>query len=98
MDTHPLWRAFLIKVKPLTPAQMKMIRDAAARRSEATVKKQLGVERWVHDTNWLDSLVLLESKPTINIEGLVGGYTGAGGKTILPHRTLAKIDMRWCLT
>ena len=25
---------------------------------------------------------------------LVGGYTGPGGKTILPHRAVAKIDMR----
>ena len=30
----------------------------------------------------------------MNIEGLVGGYTGPGGKTILPHRAVAKIDMR----
>jgi acetylornithine deacetylase/succinyl-diaminopimelate desuccinylase-like protein len=30
----------------------------------------------------------------VNIEGLVGGYTGAGGKTVLPHRAVAKIDMR----
>jgi acetylornithine deacetylase/succinyl-diaminopimelate desuccinylase-like protein len=30
----------------------------------------------------------------VNIEGLVGGYTGPGGKTILPHRAVAKIDMR----
>ena len=34
------------------------------------------------------------SQPTINIEGLVGGYTGPGGKTVLPHRAVAKIDMR----
>jgi acetylornithine deacetylase/succinyl-diaminopimelate desuccinylase-like protein len=36
----------------------------------------------------------LASKPTINIEGLVAGYTGPGGKTVLPHRAVAKIDMR----
>ena len=30
----------------------------------------------------------------MNIEGLVGGYTGPGGKTMLPHRAVAKIDMR----
>src|ERR1035438_2828999 len=94
-DGHtPAVAGFFDKAKPLTPIQMKMIQDAATRRSEATVKKQLGVEHWVHDTNWLDSLVLLESKPTINIEGLVGGYTGPGGKTILPHRAVAKIDRR----
>ena len=37
---------------------------------------------------------MLVSRPTINIEGLVGGYTGPGGKTILPGRAVAKIDMR----
>src|SRR5579872_4780484 len=94
-DGHtPAVAGFFDKAKPLSPAQMKMIQDAAAVRSEATVKRQLGIEHWVHDTNWLDSLVLLESKPTINIEGLVGGYTGPGGKTVLPHRAVAKIDMR----
>jgi acetylornithine deacetylase/succinyl-diaminopimelate desuccinylase-like protein len=94
-DGHtPAVAGFFDKAKPLTPAQMKMVQDAAARRNEATVKKQLGVDHWVHDTNWVDSLTLLESKPTINIEGLVGGYTGPGGKTVLPHRAVAKIDMR----
>ena len=34
------------------------------------------------------------SQPTVNIEGLVGGYTGPGGKTVLPHRAVAKIDLR----
>jgi acetylornithine deacetylase/succinyl-diaminopimelate desuccinylase-like protein len=94
-DGHtPAVAGFFDKAKPLTSEQMKMVEDVAARRSEAMVKKQLGVEHWVHDKNWLDSLVLLESKPTINIEGLVGGYTGPGGKTVLPHRAVAKIDMR----
>ncbi|WP_164224157.1 peptidase dimerization domain-containing protein, partial [Stenotrophomonas maltophilia] len=48
----------------------------------------------VHDARWQDALELLESRPTINIEGLVAGYTGPGGKTVLPHRAVAKIDMR----
>ena len=34
------------------------------------------------------------SRPTLTIEGLVGGYSGPGGKTILPHRMTAKLDMR----
>ncbi|HXY96915.1 MAG TPA: peptidase dimerization domain-containing protein, partial [Steroidobacteraceae bacterium] len=46
------------------------------------------------DASWLESRMLLESQPTINIEGLVAGYTGPGGKTVLPHRAVAKIDMR----
>ena len=49
---------------------------------------------WVHDVSWEKALELLMSRPTVNIEGLVGGYTGPGGKTILPHKAVAKLDLR----
>ena len=71
-----------------------MVAAAAQRLDEAVAKKQLGVEHWVNDANWEQALEMLMSRPTVNIEGLVGGYTGPGGKTILPHRAVAKIDMR----
>jgi acetylornithine deacetylase/succinyl-diaminopimelate desuccinylase-like protein len=94
-DGHtPAVAGFFDKAKPLTAAQEQMIREHAAKTSEATVKQVLSVQHWVHDKNWVDSLMLLESRPTINIEGLVGGYTGPGGKTVLPHKAVAKIDMR----
>jgi acetylornithine deacetylase/succinyl-diaminopimelate desuccinylase-like protein len=94
-DGHtPAVDGFFDKVKPLTEAQEQMIREHAAKTAEASVKKSLGVTHWVHDKNWVDSLMLLESRPTINIEGLVAGYTGPGGKTVLPHKAVAKIDMR----
>ena len=41
-------------------------------------------------TRWCGS----RASPRINIEGLGSGYTGPGGMTILPHRAVAKIDMR----
>ena len=94
-DGHtPAVDGFFEKAKPLTAAQQQMVRDHAAKTAESMVKKVLGVQHWVHDASWVDSLMLLESKPTINIEGLVGGYTGPGGKTVLPHKAVAKIDMR----
>lgn len=94
-DGHtPAVEGFFEKARPLTAVQEKMVRDHAAKASEAEVKQALGVQRWVHDTNWVDSLLLLESRPTINIEGLVAGYTGPGGKTVLPHKAVAKVDMR----
>src|SRR5881227_1378101 len=71
-----------------------MISEAARRLNEAEAKKLLGVQHWVHDVNFQESLELLTARPTINIEGLVGGYTGPGGKTVLPGRAVAKIDMR----
>ncbi|HYM44525.1 MAG TPA: M20/M25/M40 family metallo-hydrolase [Steroidobacteraceae bacterium] len=94
-DGHtPAVEGFFDLARPLSDEQKKMIADHVARSSEASAKKSLGVEHWVHDAAWLESRMLLESQPTINIEGLVAGYTGPGGKTVLPHRAEAKIDMR----
>jgi len=94
-DGHtPAIEGFADKARPLTAGEKAMIREGARRQSEAVAKKQLGVEHWVHDVDWLEALELLASRPTVNIEGLVGGYTGPGGKTILPHRAVAKLDLR----
>src|SRR5207249_3134176 len=66
-DGHtPAVEGFFENAKPLTAAQERMVRERAAKTSESTVKKTLGVERWVHDSSWVDSLLLLESQPTIN--------------------------------
>jgi acetylornithine deacetylase/succinyl-diaminopimelate desuccinylase-like protein len=90
----PVIEGFAAKARPLSDAEKKMIAEAARRLSEANAKKLLGVERWVHDVSWQEALELLMSRPTVNIEGLVGGYTGPGGKTILPGKATAKLDLR----
>lgn len=81
-------------VRPITPEEKAMIADAAKRMSEETRKKQFGVQHWMNDAGWEQSLINLQTLPTVNIEGLVGGYTGPGGKTVLGHRALAKMDLR----
>jgi acetylornithine deacetylase/succinyl-diaminopimelate desuccinylase-like protein len=94
-DGHtPAVAGFFDQVKPLSARQRQILEASILKKSEATAKKALGVEHWFGDESWHDSQVRLVTQPTINIEGLVGGYTGPGGKTILPHRTVAKIDMR----
>src|SRR5881394_641201 len=76
------------KPRPLSAEEKTMIADAAKRRSEAAEKKRLSVKRWINDLPWEQANERLESQPTVNIEGLVGGYIGPGGKTILPHRAV----------
>jgi acetylornithine deacetylase/succinyl-diaminopimelate desuccinylase-like protein len=90
----PAIEGFADKARPLSAEEKAMITAAARRLDEQVEKKQMGVEHWVHDVSWQEALELLESRPTVNIEGLVGGYTGPGGKTILPHRAVAKLDLR----
>jgi acetylornithine deacetylase/succinyl-diaminopimelate desuccinylase-like protein len=80
--------------RPLNADEKAMIAVASKRRSEAQSMQSLGVKHWIGDLPWLQANERLESQPTVNIEGLVGGYTGPGGKTVLPHRAVAKIDMR----
>jgi acetylornithine deacetylase/succinyl-diaminopimelate desuccinylase-like protein len=80
--------------RPISAEERTMIAAATARRDEAKSKAQLGVQHWIDDLPWQQANERLETQPTVNIEGLVGGYTGPGGKTILPHRAVAKLDMR----
>jgi acetylornithine deacetylase/succinyl-diaminopimelate desuccinylase-like protein len=80
--------------RPISAEEKAMIAEASKRRSEEQSKKSLGVQHWIDDLPWEQANERLESQPTVNIEGLVGGYTGPGGKTILAHRAVAKIDMR----
>lgn len=93
-DGDPAIDGFADRARPISPEDAKMIDAAAARRSEELAKKELGATRWLHDATWRESLARLVSRPTVNIEGLVAGYTGPGGKTVLPHRAVAKLDLR----
>lgn len=79
---------------PLSAEEKSMIAAAMASRDEAAVKKNYGVSHWIDDLSFNEAYERLVSQPTINIEGIVAGYTGPGGKTILPHKAVAKIDMR----
>src|SRR5579872_6719951 len=81
-------------VKPLTGRQKELIAEQVAHTNEADVKKLLGVQHWVRDLSYRDALERLASQPTVNIEGMYAGYTGPGGKTVLPSKATAKLDLR----
>ena len=80
--------------RPISDEERAMIAEASKRRSEERSKKMLSVQHWIDGLPWVQANERLVSQPTVNIQGLVGGYTGPGGKTILPHRAAAKLDLR----
>ena len=82
------------EVQPLSAHEKDLVAAAVAHSSEATRMKSLGVKHWVHDASYREAMERLAGQPTINIEGLVSGYIGQGGKTILPGRAVAKVDCR----
>ena len=94
-DGHtPAVAGWFENVKPLTERQKQLVAEGVANENEADIKAQLGVKRWAFDEDFLTSQRRLVAQPTINIQGLISGYTGPGGKTILPGRAEAKLDLR----
>ncbi|HEX9149234.1 MAG TPA: M20/M25/M40 family metallo-hydrolase, partial [Thermoanaerobaculia bacterium] len=93
-EGEPAIDGFADRARPISAAEKAMVAEGARRFDEAILKKQMGVRHWIKDVGFVESLERLVSQPTVNIEGLVGGYTGPGGKTILPYKAVAKLDLR----
>jgi acetylornithine deacetylase/succinyl-diaminopimelate desuccinylase-like protein len=82
------------KPLPISETEKAMLAEAAKRQNEGQWKESLATPHWIDDMDFEQALERLISQPTVNIEGLVGGYTGPGGKTVLPHKAEAKLDLR----
>ena len=94
-DGHtPTIDGWFENVQPLTPRQRELIAQSIKPGAEEGEKALLGVGRWIGDEDYRTSLERFYSQPTVNIQGLVSGYTGEGGKTVLPGRAEAKLEFR----
>ncbi len=60
---------------------------------EAAVREQLGVPRLVGELGY-KPLERVWARPTLDVNGIVSGFTGPGSATIIPSRAMAKISMR----
>ena len=93
-DGNPAIDGFGREARAGTVAERAMLDEAATKMSEETGLSLLGAKRWAGDLPWRATLERFMFTPTVNIEGLVAGYTGPGGKTVMPHRAVAKLDLR----
>jgi acetylornithine deacetylase/succinyl-diaminopimelate desuccinylase-like protein len=93
-DGSPAIDGLMDRVRPLSEFDRSLVDAAARRLDEATYKKSYSIQRFAYDADFRQALENLVSRPTVNIEGLVGGYTGPGGMTVLPTRATAKLDLR----
>jgi acetylornithine deacetylase/succinyl-diaminopimelate desuccinylase-like protein len=55
--------------------------------------KSVGVKQLTGESEYTD-LERIGIRPTLDVNGIWGGYTGEGAKTILPSKAYAKISMR----
>ncbi len=61
--------------------------------SDAKFARELGVKT-LYGEKGFTTLERLWVRPTLDCNGIVGGFTGEGAKTIIPSRASAKISMR----
>ena len=82
---------FYDRVRPLGPAEEASLAmlpfDEAAWMAEAGVDRLDGEEGW-------STLARIGYRPTCEVVGLAGGYTGAGIKTIVPAEAGCKVTFR----
>jgi acetylornithine deacetylase/succinyl-diaminopimelate desuccinylase-like protein len=90
----PAIEGWFENVRPLTEREKSLIRQAIKPSTEAQAKEAFRVTHWIDDLPFEEALIRLTQDPTVNIQGLVAGYTGPGGMTILPSRAVAKLDFR----
>jgi acetylornithine deacetylase/succinyl-diaminopimelate desuccinylase-like protein len=76
----PAIEGFADRARPISARERQMVAAAAKRIDEPITKQQLGVTRWLRDASWQEALEMLMSQPTVNIEGLVAGYTGRAAR------------------
>jgi acetylornithine deacetylase/succinyl-diaminopimelate desuccinylase-like protein len=81
-------------VLPPTVEESMLINAGIENRDDAQLQDLLAVDHWIDNKTGTDAVIELLYQPTLNIDGIWGGYTGEGVKTILPHQASAKVDSR----
>lgn len=82
---------FYDKVQELSAAERQALNAAPFDLEE--YKKELGIED-VKGEKGYTTLERTGIRPTLDCNGIWGGYTGEGAKTVLPSKASAKISMR----
>lgn len=59
-----------------------------------TELEKFGVKQFINGVRDFDAVKKLYFTPTVTICGLHSGYTGPGGKTVLPNHAFVKLDFR----
>ena len=83
---------FYDKVEPPSAEEARYLKEIPFEEEEE--KKELGLDKFLHDVSGLDAVRALLHQPTCTINGFLSGYTGAGSKTVLPNKAMVKLDFR----
>jgi acetylornithine deacetylase/succinyl-diaminopimelate desuccinylase-like protein len=90
-NNHITIDGFYDDVAILSAEERKALNEAPF--SEEAYKKDLDIEDIWGETGYT-TLERTGIRPTLELNGIWGGYTGEGAKTVLPSKAYAKISMR----
>ena len=92
MDTHRVTLpGFYTKVRPLSDEERNDL--AKLPEDEAWWKEQSGSSVLTGEIGYTPT-ERASARPTLDVNGLLCGFTGEGSKTVLPSKAMAKISMR----
>ena len=90
-DNHITIPGFYDKVLPLTDHERREMNNAPFDLKE--YKDDLDINDVAGESGYT-TLERVGIRPTLDVNGIWGGYTGEGAKTVLPSKAFAKISMR----
>ena len=82
---------FYDKVKPLSEADRKAYRELPF--DEESFKKDLNLQKLEGEDDY-STLERATARPSLDVNGIWGGYQKEGAKTVLPSKAGAKVSMR----
>jgi acetylornithine deacetylase/succinyl-diaminopimelate desuccinylase-like protein len=82
---------FYTPIRPPAPEEKASWRELPF--DEAQYLMEMGIETSPGEEGF-SNLERRWTRPTLDVNGIIGGWTGPGSKTVIPARALAKISMR----
>ncbi len=82
---------FYENVRPLSEEEKTLL--AQIPHSDEEWKKFVGMSQLYGETGY-STIERIGVRPTLDANGIIGGFTGEGAKTVLPSKASAKISMR----
>ena len=81
-------------ILPLDPEKEHALRESADLLDEEEWRTAYDVDKFKWKLEGLELWKKMLTVPTLNIDGIRGGYIGEGSKTLLPHEAAVKMDIR----
>jgi acetylornithine deacetylase/succinyl-diaminopimelate desuccinylase-like protein len=91
-DGHITIPGFYDRVRPV-PSETLQAWERLPANQVAFVKEETGISALAGEDQY-PPFQRMWARPTLDVHGIVGGFTGAGAKTVIPAEATAKVSMR----